>query len=263
MRRRGVGIGALKKKKEAAQKFKQAGQKLQAEKIEHVTEQLSSFKTHLEEFARKYKNEIKKNPEFRQQFQTMCGKIGVDPLQSNKGVWAELLGVGDFYYELAVQIVDICYVTRARNGGLIGMDELKVLLERKRGPAAQKISLDDIRRSSKKLQKLGKGFRLLEVGKRNMVVSVPLELSEDHTVVLKLAEDKSLSTLGVVSASLLIQKQGWDKERAARALALLVREGMAWIDDQAPGGERHYWFPSIWHPQLAHQQPQQPPQPPS
>ena len=54
---------------------------------------LPTAKTHLEEFARKYKNEIKKNPEFRQQFQTMCGKIGVDPLQSNKGVWAELLGV--------------------------------------------------------------------------------------------------------------------------------------------------------------------------
>jgi len=24
----------------------------------------------------------------------------VDPLASNKGFWAELLGIGDFYYEL-------------------------------------------------------------------------------------------------------------------------------------------------------------------
>jgi hypothetical protein len=29
---------------------------------------------------------------------------GVDPLASNKGFWAQLLGVGDFYYELAVQV---------------------------------------------------------------------------------------------------------------------------------------------------------------
>ncbi len=30
----------------------------------------------------------------------MCAKCGVDPLASNKGFWAELLGIGDFYYEL-------------------------------------------------------------------------------------------------------------------------------------------------------------------
>ena len=34
----------------------------------------------------------------------MCQKIGVDPLASHKGFWAQLLGVGDFYYELGVQV---------------------------------------------------------------------------------------------------------------------------------------------------------------
>jgi hypothetical protein len=37
----------------------------------------------------------------------MCSKIGVDPLASNKGFWAEMLGVGDFYYELGVQIIEV------------------------------------------------------------------------------------------------------------------------------------------------------------
>jgi len=32
----------------------------------------------------------------------MCKQIGVDPLSSNKGFWVDVLGVGDFYYELAV-----------------------------------------------------------------------------------------------------------------------------------------------------------------
>lgn len=45
-------------------------------------------------------SDIRKNPIFRQQFHEMCAKVGVDPLASNKGVWAELLGIGDFYYEL-------------------------------------------------------------------------------------------------------------------------------------------------------------------
>jgi hypothetical protein len=33
---------------------------------------------------------------------------GVDPLASNKGFWGKLLGVGDFYYELAVQVGRSC-----------------------------------------------------------------------------------------------------------------------------------------------------------
>ena len=42
--------------------------------------QLESFKTSLEDFAGKYKQEIRKNPEFRGHFQQMCARIGVDPL---------------------------------------------------------------------------------------------------------------------------------------------------------------------------------------
>jgi ESCRT-II complex subunit VPS22 len=77
------------------------------------------------------------------------------------------------------------------------------------------------------------------------VISVPLELNEDHNVVLKLAEDKLSSTFGSVSTAQLMKHEGWDKQRSFRALSLLVREGMAWIDDQAPDGKRLYWFPSI------------------
>ena len=45
-------------------------------------------------------NDIHKNPTCSSQFHEMCAKVGVDPLASYKGFWAELLGIGDFYYEL-------------------------------------------------------------------------------------------------------------------------------------------------------------------
>lgn len=48
--------------------------------------------------------DITRDPAFRAQFHAMCAAAGVDPLASNKGFWAELLGFGDFYYELGVQI---------------------------------------------------------------------------------------------------------------------------------------------------------------
>ncbi|KAJ0670211.1 putative winged helix DNA-binding domain superfamily, Snf8/Vps36 family [Helianthus annuus] len=70
-----------------------------------MKEQLSTFRSQLEDFARKYKNDIKKNHIFRSQFHEMCAKVGVDPLASNKGFWAELSGIGDFYYELGNDLV--------------------------------------------------------------------------------------------------------------------------------------------------------------
>ena len=51
-----------------------------------------------------------------------------------------MLGVGDFYYELAVQIGEGCMNTRPVNGGLIDLDVLLALLIKKRGTAAKQIS---------------------------------------------------------------------------------------------------------------------------
>ena len=45
-----------------------------------MIKQLDAFKHYLEDFAAKHQTDIKKNPEFRQHFQTLCAKIGVDPL---------------------------------------------------------------------------------------------------------------------------------------------------------------------------------------
>lgn len=68
--------------------------------------------------------------------------------EANKGFWSELLGVGDFYYELGVQIVGVCMATRPQNGGLIEVNELKRRLEKKRGKKAQEISLSVTRISA-------------------------------------------------------------------------------------------------------------------
>jgi len=79
-----------------------------------MNKQLTEFKANLESFALKHKKEINSNPVFRNQFLKMCKEIGVDPLScnllihyallANKGFWVDVLGVGDFYYELAVRV---------------------------------------------------------------------------------------------------------------------------------------------------------------
>jgi ESCRT-II complex subunit VPS22 len=109
----------------------------------------------------------------------------------------------------------------------------------------ESISEDDIRRSVQKLHVLGSGFRIIDVGGRTMVISVPMELSDDHGIVLKFAEDPASTVAGMIKPTVLCRQTGWDAERADRALKTLVTQGVAWIDDQGENGERQYWFPSF------------------
>lgn len=87
----------------------------------------------LQTFATEHRKDIKRNPHFRKNFQQMCDLVGVDCLASKKGFWSELLGIGDFYYDLSVQVVGCCLKTRDTNGGLIDIVDLKRLVLEQRG----------------------------------------------------------------------------------------------------------------------------------
>lgn len=83
---------------------------------------------------------MRKDPVFRAQFHTMCANVGVDPLASNKGMWTQLLGFGDFYYELGVQIVEACLSTRPYNGGLMDLDSLRSFITVRSAPPGLPVS---------------------------------------------------------------------------------------------------------------------------
>lgn len=242
MRRR-AGIGAIQKQKLEQERYKDKGSEIQENQFEQMTKQLEIFRVNLEEFATKHKNEIRKNAQFRKQFQDMCASIGVDPLASGKGFWS-VLGIGDFYYELAVQIVEVCLATNYKNGGLISLDELRTKLigARGKGKQHQEISKDDLLCAARKLKILGSGFTVVPVGKgRYMVQSVPGELSMDHTAVLQVAN----STQSCVSISVLKNQLKWEEDRCQKALDHMVSQGLAWIDLQNPV-EKCYYFPSLF-----------------
>jgi ESCRT-II complex subunit VPS22 len=126
------------------EQYKNVGEEVRKNNLEAMKEQMAIFKAKLEEFALKHKSDIRKDPQFRARFHQMCANIGVDPLASNKasscaqswtslwvwvaarasvlnnsaqlvlslvqGIWTKALGLGDFYYELGVQV---CMCTRA------------------------------------------------------------------------------------------------------------------------------------------------------
>ncbi|KAF5285343.1 hypothetical protein FQA39_LY04442 [Lamprigera yunnana] len=226
------------------EKYKDKGQEIQENQFEQMTKQMEVFKVNLEEFAVKHKNEIRKNSHFRKQFQDMCAAIGVDPLASGKGFWS-VLGIGDFYYELAVQIVEVCLATTYKNGGLISLSELRTRLIKARGQGKQHqdISQDDLLCAAQKLKILGSGFSVVPVGKgQYMVQSVPGELTMDHTAVIEQAAN---SNKAFTSISILKEHLKWEDTRAEKALNYLLEEGLLWLDAQDPH-ERLYYFPSLF-----------------
>lgn len=237
MRRR-PGIGGLQTAAATRDQYRLLGENVAKIRTDLMKEQLTTFRSQLEDFARKHKNDIRKNPAFRSQFHEMCAKVGVDPLASNKGFWAELLGIGDFYYELGVQIVDICLATRVHNGGLIDLQELCNLLCQRRKSAHGAVSEDDCLRAISKLKVLGSGFEVISVGKRKLVRSVPTELNKDHNAILELAQAQGFITVEEVERRLI-----WPSGHATDALETLLDEGLAMIDDGHRDGKCRYWFP--------------------
>jgi ESCRT-II complex subunit VPS22 len=143
--RRGVGIGAFANRNQATQSYASHGASLRFSHLSSLQTQLSVFQNLLHSFALEHGSTIKSNPTFRAEFARMCNAIGVNPLTASnvkrKGprrglvpglgdggsFWTQILGgdMNDFYFEVAVRVVELCRETRSENGGLIGVEECR------------------------------------------------------------------------------------------------------------------------------------------
>lgn len=252
--RRGVGIGGIKQRAAVQQSYTQVGTELAAVELEHVQQAVEKFHTGLYDFALKHRKHINKDPTFRSQFNYLCKKLHIDPLNTQKSMFNSLLGYGEFYYTLAVQVVDCCIASRSVNGGLITVDELLRLVRQRRQPrsiigsdsithstdsskpGSEEINADDIFNAIEKIQVLGNGFRVLDLPgspamklpPRKMVLSVPTELNTDHLTLVQVAETND----SWVTVEYMITKCGWSKERSISVLHRVLHDGIVWADAQ-------------------------------
>jgi ESCRT-II complex subunit VPS22 len=229
------GRSGLLRKMEEQKAMQAAGAALNKELREQMQVQLEAFSKELESFAFKYRKDIQQDPVFRAKFHEMCNKLGVDPLTSQKGLWSKMLGLGDFYYELGVRIIEICVRTRQLNGGFIALDELLRAVRKRRTVEQNEISEEDIERAVKKLEILGSGFKIVAIGSERLIRSVPVELSVDHTSALALCRETK-----VLSPPIMKHKLGWDERRIENTLQYLLDKELAWLDLQSPSGPE-YW----------------------
>jgi ESCRT-II complex subunit VPS22 len=178
----------------------------------------------------------------------MCTALNIDFLASSytKGdaganVWSQVLGgdVTDFYFNLGVLVVEECRATRAENGGLISLSDLRSRIQKGRGiGSGMTVSDDDIKRAVEALSPLGACFSLMTIGHRSLIRSVPKELNTDQSTVLE-----AVQVLGYVTVSMLQINLTWERPRAHAVVEDLMVEGLVWVDTQA--GENEYWSPAF------------------
>lgn len=242
---RRVGIAAFDTNAQTKQQYSDLSQTLLEQRSRELETQLEVFRSSLEYFAVEHAADIRTNPSFRTEFARMCAAIGVDPLASSnsnskKGgsLWASLLGnkVNDFYYELAVKVIEISRITRDENGGLISVTAVKSRLAKSSPPVD--VSNDDIEQAVNALKTLGKGLDLVEIAGTRYIRSVPSEMSQDQSSVLEACQ-----VLGYVTIAMLRDNLNWKAARSQTVLNDMVASGTLWIDSQNPV-ETSYWAPS-------------------
>ncbi|KAJ9195014.1 hypothetical protein DTO164E3_6998 [Paecilomyces variotii] len=255
--RRGVGIGAFANRNQATQSYANHGANLRSSHLSSLQTQLSVFQSLLHSFALEHGPTIKSNPTFRAEFARMCNAIGVDPLAasnvkgrgSRKGLvpglaeggsfWTQILGgdMNDFYFEVAVRVVELCRETRSENGGLIGVEECRKRVGRGKAiGGGLEVTDDDILRAVKSLEPLGSGITIISVGSKQFIRSVPKELNTDQATVLEV-----IQLLNFVTVSMLQLNLNWEKARAQTVIDDLLADGLVWVDTQCE--ENEYWSP--------------------
>ena len=178
-RRRTPGLSSLSTNRLQTHHYTNHGASLRTRNAQSLETQLSVFQSLVHNFALTHSKDIRANPAFRAEFARMCTALNIDFLASSyhkegsgsgsssslngkgpssgESIWASLLGgsVHDFYFNLGVTIVEVCRATRAENGGLISLSDLKTHVKRGRAiGSAMDVSDADIEQAVRALEPL-------------------------------------------------------------------------------------------------------------
>ncbi|GAA5906179.1 EAP30/Vps36 family vacuolar-sorting protein [Sporobolomyces salmoneus] len=267
MARRTAGYSSLQRHLDSANSYSSLSSSLAAQQSASLAAQLSTFQSALATFSSHHRQKILSSPEFRTHFSQLCAEMGVDPLGGGaKGLW-DKMGVGDWYYALGVQIVDVCLKKRDRGGGLVALDEVLSDVRKLRSiPSSSStttttigksttvadVSESDVQRAIEALDPLGCGYRIIQVGGKKVVRCSPGGLDKDSLVVVEAASDTGRGAVTRDEVQAFTEKETgekWTMDRVEHAIEkALMEDGMIWIDEYNDGitVKREYWSPALF-----------------
>ncbi len=148
------------------------------------------------------------------------------------------MGGANFYYELGVQLFNVCLGLRARTGGVLELTEALKWVNKLRGSSP--VTAEDLRKAIDTLSVLGKGLSVMRpAGGSEFILSVPIELDNDPQELISTGKERGFVDKDSVP--------GWSPQRFQKAAVsatqeALVAEGIVWVDEDE--GRVSYWFPA-------------------
>ncbi|ODV97000.1 hypothetical protein PACTADRAFT_1583 [Pachysolen tannophilus NRRL Y-2460] len=252
MNNKKLGLSAFENYSDIEKQFQNLGNSLLEKQSTELATQLQVFQNALINYSKEHHKEIVENPKFRSEFSKICSSFGVNPLVGNSSNNEELSNIvvknDEFYFELAIKIIETCNETKNINGGIIKMKELKKLLNLSYNmnslmPLNFKISESDIIKSIGCLKTLGDELKIIQIGSKNYIKVIPQALNKDENLILETCNFIG----GYVSVALLRDNFQWEYIRCKSILDDMVSNGLLWIDEQGEDGEILYWEPSWIH----------------
>ncbi len=186
--------------------------------LDEALQLFNQCKQNLSQFAKKHRSDLQQDALFRTKFHQMCTSIGVDPISSAKGIWTEMLGgLGTFYYEIGVHVVQVCIETRSVNGGMISFEQLLERVKEKRNVSVlddQAMNEEDMVYAIEAMNVLGHGYQILNMNGKRYLQSIPREMNVDTCQVLSVIEERG----GKVNVGEVKDVLEWEEERCVHVL---------------------------------------------
>ncbi|CAM37594.1 conserved hypothetical protein [Leishmania braziliensis MHOM/BR/75/M2904] len=129
MRRR-VGVGHVLQERQQQQRMADLGAQITAERVGQIEDQLEELQAQLKTLAQNHKSDITEDPVVRARFRQLADSLGVDLLSSKKNVFADALGLGNFYYQLASRTVEACMRERKFCGAYVPLQRVQFFVQK-------------------------------------------------------------------------------------------------------------------------------------
>ena len=121
------------------------------------------------------------------------------------------MGGVNFYYELGVQLFNVCLGLRSRTGGVLELSVALNWVNRLRGDRVGAVTEEDLRKSIDTMSVLGKGLTVMRTPDGSeFIISVPIELDMDPQVLISRGKER-----GMVEKSMM---GDWSVQRFQKAV---------------------------------------------
>lgn len=238
-----MGLRNIEEKIKREQALREKGAALAIKEIEDMISSVKLLSEQLSKIEKKYKQEIKKNPQISQKLMSLREELGlpqelgVFQPKEKPGLIDKLTG-GGFYEQLGLHILGIADKSMNETGGVMSFAELiKRVQDLYQGHI---VSISDIQKSLNILQKneLIAKIETLESGFK-IIHFVAQEFSPDMNELIKLAHRNN----GQLTRAQIITDLNWTLDRIDRVTSHLEKNQIIVKDESFEGIT--YYFPGI------------------